>query len=715
MKLRIHQACNNLPLSVKILCGFLSLCCTLTVASGMIYYRHSKRVVEDSIRGQAQALCTHVEREFSLQHAAPVEHELRLLVTSPQLNNYLMSPKEEMLIQRAEVERLFLSLSQGRDIYLATTFLDASGQETIGTCGNVRQRVFRSLAQRAAEGLPGRNLQAVFTALKSGTASALAYCAPFRDAEDKLAILVGMAKQEPEAGGFGGAVIQCCDLTGFVRDVSQNRILGTAAVWVYGRDGTTLAAPPQSEIRQDPGPHLAQNAPSADGYVYTARCCFRAGDAPVLTVVCSIPRQIIARQLVPVVRSVLLIFSVLLAASVAGSLLISRWIDSEIVQRKQAEEALRRERDRAQVYLDVAEVMLLALNERGQITLINRKGSHILGYAEQELLGRDWFETCLPPAVRPNAQRIFRLLMSGQVESAKYTENPVRTRSGEERVLAWHNTILRDETGRIRATLSSGEDITERKEGEKEQTQLLQKLSEINQELKEFAYVVSHDLKAPLRAIRTLADWLVTDYQDKLDAQGKENLQLLSSRVDRMQNLIDGVLQYSRVGRTEEGTKPVDLGRVVPEIIADLAAPAHIAIRIESDLPTVDADPTRITQVFQNLLSNAIKYMDKPQGNISVGCTEEGDFWRFRVSDNGPGVAQKDFERIFKLFQTLTRRDDSESTGVGLTITKKIVELYGGKIWVESEVGRGSTFLFTFPKRSATVPTEALQTCAVGS
>ncbi len=242
-------------------------------------------------------------------------------------------------------------------------------------------------------------------------------------------------------------------------------------------------------------------------------------------------------------------------------------------------------------------------------------------------------------------------------------------------------------------------DITERKLAEQKQAELLRKLSENDQELKDFAYVISHDLKAPLRAIRTLADWLSTDYQNKLDPQGKENLQLLGSRVDRMHNLIDGVLQYSRIGRTEQGTAPVDLGRIVPEIIANLGVPEHILIQIEPDLPTIEGDVTRITQVFQNLLSNAIKYMDKPQGNIAVACVKEECFWKFSVSDNGPGIEEKHFDRIFKLFQTLAPRDSQESTGVGLTITKKIVEMYGGKIWVESEVATGSTFFFTLPRK----------------
>ena len=147
----IKKALNNLPLSWKILCGFLCVCCALTAASGIVYYRQSRTVVEQSIRAQASSLCERLEREFTLRYAAPVEHELRLLATSPQLNNYLMSSREETLIHRAEVERLFLSLSQGRDLYLATTFLDAAGQETIGTCG---QRP-RSISSRTSMIRPG--------------------------------------------------------------------------------------------------------------------------------------------------------------------------------------------------------------------------------------------------------------------------------------------------------------------------------------------------------------------------------------------------------------------------------------------------------------------------------------------------------------------------------------------------------------------------------
>jgi light-regulated signal transduction histidine kinase (bacteriophytochrome) len=252
-------------------------------------------------------------------------------------------------------------------------------------------------------------------------------------------------------------------------------------------------------------------------------------------------------------------------------------------------------------------------------------------------------------------------------------------------------------------------DILERKRAEQRQAELLKEVESANRELKDFAYVVSHDLKAPLRGIKTLASWLSADYADKLDEQGKEQIRLLSGRVDRMNNLINGVLEYSRVGRIQEKQSLVDLNKLVPEIIDMIAPPENINITVENELPKIECEPTRITQVFQNLLSNAVKYMDKPQGLIKVGCIEENGFWKFSVSDNGPGIEEKFFEKIFQIFQTLAPRDGVESTGVGLTVAKKIVELYGGRIWVESKVGEGSTFFFTLPKQEIEVKNAELQ------
>ena len=228
-------------------------------------------------------------------------------------------------------------------------------------------------------------------------------------------------------------------------------------------------------------------------------------------------------------------------------------------------------------------------------------------------------------------------------------------------------------------------------------------LEAINEELRQFAYVVSHDLKAPLRGVRLISQYLCEDYADKLGEQGLEQLDLLKGRVGRMYDLIDGVLQYSRIGCVQEDPSEVDLDKLTADVIDMIAPPDHVEIAIDGPLPKIKCDKTRMKQVFQNLISNAIKYMDKPTGQIVVACSSDEGMWTFRVSDNGPGIEEKYFDRIFQIFQTLTSRDRFESTGVGLTVVKKIVESYGGRIWVESELGQGSTFFFTFPKQATDV------------
>jgi len=189
---------------------------------------------------------------------------------------------------------------------------------------------------------------------------------------------------------------------------------------------------------------------------------------------------------------------------------------------------------------------------------------------------------------------------------------------------------------------------------------------------------------------------------------------LLIRRVGRMHDLIDGILQYSRIGRVKEKKVAVNLNELVSEVIDLIAPPENIAITVESELPTIKCERTSITQVFQNLISNAVKYMDKPDGQIKIGCVEEDRWWKFNISDNGPGIEEKYFEKIFQIFQTLTRRDEFESSGVGLSLVKKIVEMYDGKVWVESQPGEGSTFFFALPKQERGTKNEELQANIVG-
>jgi signal transduction histidine kinase len=219
-----------------------------------------------------------------------------------------------------------------------------------------------------------------------------------------------------------------------------------------------------------------------------------------------------------------------------------------------------------------------------------------------------------------------------------------------------------------------------------------------NKELDQFAYVVSHDLKAPLRGIDNASRWIEEDMGKELPAPIQEYLMMMRIRVHRMENLINGILALARIGRTKEVKEVVDVEQLLSEVIDLLAPPEHIKIRVKTEMPVLFTVKIQLQQVFSNLISNAIKYHDKPQGQITVSCQEENHTYFFSVSDDGPGIEPEYHDRIFVIFQTLQERDVVESTGVGLAIVKKIIERRGGSIGVKSQLGQGATFTFSWPE-----------------
>ena len=231
----------------------------------------------------------------------------------------------------------------------------------------------------------------------------------------------------------------------------------------------------------------------------------------------------------------------------------------------------------------------------------------------------------------------------------------------------------------------------------KELEKTVKKLTFANHELQDFVHITAHDLKSPLRAIGTLAGWISIDYADKFDEQGKERLKLLIKRAVRMSEYIDSFLLYSQIGHNANKELAVNLDKLVTSIIKEIAPPENIQINIENELPTIVCEEMSITQIFEGLIHNAVKYMDKPQGQISIECIEQDGAWKFSITDNGPGIDERHFGKIFQMFQTLSPRDELESAGVGLTVVRKIVEMYNGQIWVESKLGEGATFFFTLP------------------
>ena len=231
--------------------------------------------------------------------------------------------------------------------------------------------------------------------------------------------------------------------------------------------------------------------------------------------------------------------------------------------------------------------------------------------------------------------------------------------------------------------------------------ELLQTASQLkkrNQELDRFAYVTSHDLKAPLRAIANLATWLGEDLEGQIPEENQQQLKLMQNRVQRMDGLIQGLLDYSRIGRKSTPIETVDLNKLITELNNLLSIPPEFEIVIASKLPTLKTEALSIQQVFSNLIDNAIKYHPRKEGKITISVEEREEHYQFAVSDDGLGIDPQYHDRIFTIFQTLQARDTIESTGIGLSIVKKIVESQRGKIWLQSQVGEGATFYFTWHK-----------------
>lgn len=217
-----------------------------------------------------------------------------------------------------------------------------------------------------------------------------------------------------------------------------------------------------------------------------------------------------------------------------------------------------------------------------------------------------------------------------------------------------------------------------------------------NKDLDDFAYVVSHDLKAPLRGIDNIINWMEEDHANDITPQVHDNIELIKGRARRLENMINGLLAYARIGRTRQEAEEVDLDQMVREL-AEVLVPQNFKVNIQK-LPVILTPRILIEQVFSNLISNAVKYNDKPVGQITISAKDLGNEFEFSVADNGIGIQQEYFDKIFLIFQTLKERDAFESTGVGLAIVKRIIEDQKSTIWVESEPGKSTTFHFTWHK-----------------
>jgi PAS domain S-box-containing protein len=381
-------------------------------------------------------------------------------------------------------------------------------------------------------------------------------------------------------------------------------------------------------------------------------------------------------------------------------------INQDITDRKQAELALRESEERFRELFENAKDIIYTLDLHGNLTSMNRAGELIFGYGHEELLHQSIARLIAPEYMERMVEMRTRKLEGAEVTTY---ELEAMARDGRRMTLEVSSRLIY-ERGTPTGIQGIARDITERKWAEailrqahetleQRVAERTEELERTLQDLNQFTYAASHDLKAPLRAVKHLAGWIAEDADEVLSVTSKTHLAKLENRIQRMEKFLDDLLIYSRIERQYyQHVENVEVKTMIEEIVEVLAPPPGFTLLIQPDLPRLRTQRVLLELVLKNLIENAIKHHERSEGRVQISSREGDDFTEFSVTDDGPGIDQAFHERIFQIFQTLRPRDEVEGSGAGLAIVKKVVESRGGTITVISAEGEGATFRFTWPK-----------------
>jgi len=364
----------------------------------------------------------------------------------------------------------------------------------------------------------------------------------------------------------------------------------------------------------------------------------------------------------------------------------------------EARDLVKASESRYRFMADTIPVQVWTAAADGQLDFVSEGVAHYFGRTREEMLGEGWLAVIHPDDVSPVVERWTHALATGQPYEVKFR---LRRHDGTYR---WHigqALAQRDDNQTICGWFGSNTDVDDQHRDSARRERLVRSVERTNQELDQFAYVASHDLKATLRGIGNLSEWIEEDIGPSFPASAREKMELLRGRVRRVEALIDGMLEYSRAGRVRNPPTSVDTNALLNEVLEVLAFPETVRVQVDTSLPHVVTEHVPLQQVFGNLLGNAVKNAGRTDVALRVAGTIVGEFVHFAVTDNGPGIAPQYHDRIFVMFQRLAARDKIEGTGAGLAIVKKIVESRDGRVWVQSpsdeQTGSGTTFHFTWP------------------
>jgi PAS domain S-box-containing protein len=370
----------------------------------------------------------------------------------------------------------------------------------------------------------------------------------------------------------------------------------------------------------------------------------------------------------------------------------------EVGERRKSEMELRETNQYLDNLFNYANAPIIVWNPGFKITRFNKAFELLTNYAAVEVIGSD-LSLLFPQGSRAESQAKIESTLHG--EYWETVEIPIQRKDGEIRLVLWNSANIHAEDGvTLQATIAQGMDITERKQAEEELRTAMGDVQRSNQELEQFAYVASHDLQEPLRMVSSYTQLLAQRYEDRLDEKAQKYIAYAVDGSIRMQHLINDLLTFSRLNTRPQAPEMIDAHAVLGEAIMNLskAIEENRALVVNDDLPIVRGDASQLRQVFQNLVANAIKFHGADAPRVHISARDLDNEWRFAVNDNGIGIDPQYQDKVFLLFQRLHTRQEYPGTGIGLAVCKRIVERHNGRIWFESQPGKGSTFFFTLPK-----------------